>query len=215
MLAGKPRSAAARAEAATSQSGRPSRSSGVSRTRSQDFSSASTCWPNSAPSVARRSLIAASRALTSSPRAAPAREKSDVIALQHPRLLGVEAEQFALRLQGGGPVGERLVEKNVVAMPRQSRRDLALDRLDLVVRVRRGEIEKDGRHIAQAPAAALQRLDGVLERRRLRVRRDVAISARASSSAASKAGRKCDTLSAAKGGASNGPVQGSRSGLIC
>ena len=85
---------------------------------------------------------------------AGARE-SDMVALQHPGLLVVEAKRLAFRLQGVDPIVERPVEKDVVAMPREPRGDLALDRLDFVVAVGRGEIEKDGRHSAQRSAAAL------------------------------------------------------------
>ena len=139
---------------------------------------------------------------------AGARE-GDMIALEHPGLLGVEAERVALRLQGVDPVIKRPVEKDVVAMPGEPRRDLALDRLDFVVAVGRGEIEEDGRHSVER-AAARSRASMVFSKVGASgFAATAAISWRASSSAASKAGRKCAGPIAAKGGASNGPVQGS------
>ena len=59
-----PRSTAMRAALFAKKSGRPSRSPSASSI-SQSFSSASTFWPNSAPSVASRSPIAARRSLAS------------------------------------------------------------------------------------------------------------------------------------------------------
>ena len=74
-LPASPRSAAACAAAARTKSGSPARSASPSRTSDHAFSSASTFWLKSVPSVASRSLIAASRFLSASPSPAPARRK--------------------------------------------------------------------------------------------------------------------------------------------
>ena len=52
-------------------------------------------------------------------------------------------------------------------MARENRRDFALDRLQLVIGVSARQIEKNARHLVEAAAAALQRLDRIGEGRRL------------------------------------------------
>ena len=54
-------------------------------------------------------------------------------------------------------------------MAREHRGDLALDRLDLVVGRCAGKIEENAGNLVEALAAALDRLDGVGEARRLRI----------------------------------------------
>ncbi len=95
-----------------------------------------------------------------------------MVALEHAGLLEIKAERFPLRPQGVDPIIERPVEVNVVAMPRQQRRHLALDRLDRIVAVGRGEIEEDRRHPIERAPAAFQGLDGVGEARRVGIGRD-------------------------------------------
>ena len=63
---------------------------------------------------------------------------------------------------------QRLVEIDFAAEPRKHRRHVALDRLDRVVAVGAGEIEKHRRDPVELRAAALQRLDRIGEGRRAR-----------------------------------------------
>ena len=93
----------------------------------------------------------------------------EMVTLEHPRLFGGKPEPVLLAFQGVDPSEQRVVEIGVAAMARQNRSDLALDRLELVVGRGAGQIEEDGRHLVEAPAAALDRLDGVSEGRRLRI----------------------------------------------
>ena len=90
-----------------------------------------------------------------------------VVALQHARLLGREAELAAAlpqRLDAGEEAG---MELDAVAVRREARRHLALDRLDGVVGVGAGEAMEHRGDVRQRPPAALQRRDRVGEARRL------------------------------------------------
>ena len=92
-----------------------------------------------------------------------------MIAVEHARLLGRKPELVFFGLQGVDAREQRLVQIGVVAMARQDRRDVALDRLQLVIGRRAGEVEEDGGDTVEAAAAALQRLDRIGEGRRRRV----------------------------------------------
>ncbi len=127
---------------------------------------------------------------------------------------GVRPSDGCVRLQGVDPPEQRVVQIGVAGVARQDRRDGALDRFELVVRLGAGEIEKDawrpGRGSARsapAPRSCWRSVGGAGSAA------TASISARASFRAASKAGAKCRGAMRSNGGASNGPVQASRRGL--
>ena len=64
---------------------------------------------------------------------------------------------------------QSLVQIGLAAVAREDGRDLALDRLQLVIRVGAGQVEENARHFVQAAAAALERLDRIGESRRRRI----------------------------------------------
>ena len=93
----------------------------------------------------------------------------EMITLEHARLFGRKPERVLARLQGVDAPEQGIVQIDVAAMAREDRGDLAFDRLDLVIARGAGEIEEDARHFVARLPAALQRLDGVGEGRRLRI----------------------------------------------
>ena len=93
----------------------------------------------------------------------------EMITLEHTRLFGRKPERVLARLQGVDAPEQGIVQIDVAAMAREDRGDLAFDRLDLVIARGAGEIEEDARHFVARLPAALQRLDGVGEGRRLRI----------------------------------------------
>ena len=116
--------------------------------------------------------------------------------------------RFAKRFD---PFEQRRGGEDVVAMPRDERRDLPLDRFDRTL-LWPSEIEEDRVTLSSA-AAPFERFDQCYELAASGLSTIATISRRASSSATSKAVRKCAGSMAKKGGASNGPVQGLRRGL--
>ncbi len=84
-----------------------------------------------------------------------------MVALEHPRLLGREAELIAAAMQRIHAAEQGLVHRDLVPVLGVDRRELALDLLDRIVRVRaREQVE----HIVEAGelgAALLHRIDGV------------------------------------------------------
>ena len=98
-------------------------------------------------------------------------------------------------------------------MAREARRDLALDRFDLVVCFRARQIEEDAGHSGQRAPAALQRVDGVGEGRRRGIIGDgVDLSPRFFKGGLER-GPEMPGRDAVERRASNGPVQVSSRGL--
>ena len=167
-LPGWPRSAAMRAALVVKKSGRPSRSD-LSRSRSQSFSSASTFWPNS--SRKRRQPLGD----RGQPRLGFGRGgragagEIEMIALEHARLLRREPELRLLRFKRVDAREQSLVQVGFAAMAREHRRNFALDRLQFVIGVGAGQIEKNTRHSVEPAPAALERLDRIGEARRRRI----------------------------------------------
>ena len=71
-----------------------------------------------------------------------------VVALEHARLLGRQAELVALAMQSIDAAEQRLVHEDAVPVLGLERRELALDRLDGVVGVRAGEHVEDAARCA-------------------------------------------------------------------
>ena len=136
-----------------------------------------------------------------------------MIALKHARLFGGKPEPLLRSLQGVDALEQRVVQIGFAAMAREDGSDFALDRLNLVIGRRAGEIEEDARDLVEALPAALQRLDRVGEGRRLRIAGDGVDLRPRCLSAASNAGEKWPGSMRSNGGASKGPVQASRSGF--
>ncbi|MCZ1011617.1 hypothetical protein O1L68_38450 [Streptomyces lydicus] len=89
-----------------------------------------------------------------------------VVALQQPQLLGVPSGLLTLPVERVQPGEQCGVEQQRIVMGGQPGGDLDLDRLDLLVGIRRRLVEEHPAHPAQQRAAALQCLHGVLEGRR-------------------------------------------------
>ena len=136
-----------------------------------------------------------------------------MIALKHALLFGRKPELALAGLERVDAPEQGVVQIGVAAVARENRRDVALDRLQFVICVGAGEIEKDARHFVEAAPAALERLDRIGEGRRLGIGGDRVDFRARLASAASKAGGKWRGSKRSNGGASNGPVQGSRSGF--
>ncbi len=118
--------------------------------------------------VARRSVMAARRALSSRLEAGARADEDRVIAVEDAGLFGREAERVLLPVERLDPAEERLVHEDGVAVLGQERRHLALDRLDRLVGMRARQVEEDAADALEQRAAAFQRLDGVGEGRRPR-----------------------------------------------
>ncbi|WP_234340983.1 hypothetical protein [Streptomyces sp. NRRL S-1813] len=103
--------------------------------------------------------------LRAEPRTGP--DPVGVVALQQLQLLRVQPELPAPLEERVQPGEQGGVEQQRVVMGGQQRSDLDLERLDLLVGVRRGLVVEHPAHPAENRAAALQRLHGVLESRRL------------------------------------------------
>ncbi len=114
----------------------------------------------------------------------------EMIALEHARLFGRKPEPVSFRLQSVNAREQRIVQEGLVAMARQDRRDIALDRLQFIIGRRACEIEEDVFHLLEVAPAALERLDRVGEGGGAGFAATASISSRASLSAAWKAGRK-------------------------
>src|SRR5271157_4676581 len=95
-----------------------------------------------------------------------------MIAREHARLFGRKPEPVLFRLERVDALEQRLVQIGSVAMAGESRRDLALDRLQFVVGRGAGEIEENAGDPVEAAAGALERLDRVGEGGRRRVNGD-------------------------------------------
>jgi hypothetical protein len=91
----------------------------------------------------------------------------EVIAVEHTRLFGRQPEVAGVRLDRVDAPEQGLVQIGLAAMARELGRRLALDRLQLVIRVGANQIEKNTGHSVEAAAAALERLDRVGESRGL------------------------------------------------
>ena len=167
----------------------------------------------------RRASPAARRSRSDAPSAsgcapAPARVKLEMIALEHARLFGGKPELVLLGLERVDALEQRLVQIGVVAR-----------------RARTGAISRSIACNSSLVAAPVRLKKTPPTRSRLRPLRSSAsivlakvggagfaaiasTSRRASFSAASKAARKWPGSMRSNGGASNGPVQGSRSGIL-
>ena len=140
--------------------------------------------------------------------------EGEAIALDQSNRLGIEAAAFPARIDRVDPLKQSIVEIDRVALACENRRDLALDRLDLVVGVGADQVKEHGGDAVEHAARALHRENRVLEAGGFGIGFDRRDLARAFSSiAAVNAGRKCSTRTAANGGESNGPVQGRSSGF--
>jgi hypothetical protein len=95
-----------------------------------------------------------------------------VVALEHARLLGIEAERRPTLPQRCDAREELLVEIDLVGVAGKQRRHIALDRLDLLIGIRAGKVEEDGAGPVEVEAAPLQRRNRVVEARRLGIARD-------------------------------------------
>ena len=91
----------------------------------------------------------------------------EMIAIEHARLLGRQPEFVLVRLERVDALEQSLVQIGLAAVAREEGRDLALNRLQLVIRVGAGQVEENARHFVQAAAAALQGLNRIGEGRRL------------------------------------------------
>ena len=92
-----------------------------------------------------------------------------VLLLQQPHLLAVQAEAFALVVDGFDTLEELGVQRYVVAVGREQGGDGLLDGVHLVAGVARGKVEEHGADLLQQPAAVFVGQHGVLEGRRLGV----------------------------------------------
>lgn len=86
--------------------------------------------------------------------------------LQHARLFGGEAKRRALLIKHIDPREERVVQMNLGIMPRHQWRDIALNRLQSVIRIGVGQIEEDGGDLPQTAAGTFKRGDRIVEARR-------------------------------------------------
>ena len=86
-----------------------------------------------------------------------------VVAVEHAELLGVEPERRAPLPERLDPAEERLVEGDLVAVARQCRGDVALDRLERVIGIGAGQVEEHRHHLIEAKPALLERRDRVGE----------------------------------------------------
>ena len=90
-----------------------------------------------------------------------------MIAVEHARLFGRKPEFAGVRLERVDALEQSLVQIGLAAVTRELRRDFALDRLQLVIRVGANQVEKNAGHSVEAAAAALQRVNRIGEGRRL------------------------------------------------
>ncbi len=168
-LPGCPRSAAVRAAAARKLSGRPTRSSGAVENHREGFFVGEHVLPELG---AQRRQPFADRG---EPRLLVGREpgagahESRAIAIERARGFRVERQRRLRPVQRFDALEQRVVEKDRAALARQDRRDLALDLLQRVVAVGAGEIEEHRGDAIERLAAALQRADRIVERRRSRI----------------------------------------------
>jgi hypothetical protein len=95
-----------------------------------------------------------------------------VVALEETLLLRTEAERVASGVEDVDAAKQAVIEIDRAVMLGQNGRDLALDGLQGVIRIRAGQIEKGGRDAAEQSSASLKRDDRVLERRIRGVLRD-------------------------------------------
>jgi hypothetical protein len=93
----------------------------------------------------------------------------EMIAGEHARLFGRKPEAAPFGVQRVDAPEQRVVQIGLVAMARQDRRHLPLDRLQFVIGRRARQIEEDAPHLVEAAPAALQGLDRIGEGRPLRV----------------------------------------------
>ncbi len=87
-------------------------------------------------------------------------------------LFVVEVEIIDLREKRLDPGEERGVGADRLIMGRELRRNIALDRADLLGRIRAGEVPEDRRDLVEGLARELQRIDRVREARRVRIAGD-------------------------------------------
>ena len=135
----------------------------------KDFSSARTFWPNCVPTLARRSLIAASRSCAFLLERRARSYEPRVIALQHAGLLGIERKRIAPVVQIGNPGVEGAVQVKRVVVARQQRRDVPLDGFDFVRRIGAGQHKEHARDAFEGTATSLKRSDRILEICRRRI----------------------------------------------
>ena len=95
-----------------------------------------------------------------------------MIAAKHARLFGRKPELVLARFKRVDALEQSLVQIGLAAMAREYRRDVALDRLQFVIGVGAGQVEKNVSHFVEAASAALERLDRVGESRRRLFGRD-------------------------------------------
>src|SRR5205807_319979 len=76
--------------------------------------------------------------------AAAIAHKSDMIALENPRLFGIKLEFAAPRIKHVDALKHRAVQTDSAAMPGKFWRDLAFDRLNLVIGVGARQMEENG-----------------------------------------------------------------------
>ena len=98
----------------------------------------------------------------------PGPHEVDVVLLDEPPRLVVEAERVALLVQRLDPREQAGVEQHAVGVGGQTGRHLVANRVDGVVGVGAGEREERRRDAVQQLARPFEGHDGVLERRRLR-----------------------------------------------
>ena len=95
-----------------------------------------------------------------------------MIALEHPRLLGVEPEPVAGAVQRIDAAEQGGVVQDAVPMAGAAGRDVALDRQQLRIAVGAGEGPEHVGHPPDQPAGQFERRDRVVEARRIRIGRD-------------------------------------------
>jgi len=91
-------------------------------------------------------------------------QKGDMIAIENPRLLGIECEFFAPGKQRLDTPKQSIVQEDFAAMTGKFWRDLAFDRLNLVIGVGARQMKKNRTDAGKIPAASFKRLDCIFER---------------------------------------------------
>ena len=87
--------------------------------------------------------------------------EGQMITLEHPRLLGIEVQLGPTAVEIVDATEQLFVLIDVAVMARHARRDSALDRFDLRIRVGAGEIEENHRSPPQTATGAFQGFDAI------------------------------------------------------